>query len=74
MTYMRIALKRPTVSMVSTMIDKFFSFVSAILPELIKLYNSIQSDEELTEDEEVQLAMSIIRKAKNKQAREEIEG
>jgi len=56
------------------MIDKFFSFVSAILPELIKLYNSIQSDEELTEDEEVQLAMSIIRKAKNKQAREEIEG
>lgn len=60
--------------MVSTMIDKFFSFVSAILPELIKLYNSIQSDEELTEDEEVQLAMSIIRKAKNKQAREEIEG
>lgn len=42
-----------------------------ILPELTQLFNSVK-DGNLSEEDEKQLAMNIIRKAKDQQAKEEI--
>lgn len=57
------------------MITEFFKFMESIMPELINLFNKLVLDEQLlSEEEEKQIAMNLIRKAKDAQAKKEIEG
>lgn len=55
-------------------IEKLLHYVIALLPELVALINHVESDKPLNEEVERQLAMNIIRKAKDLQAKKEIEG
>ena len=51
----------------------FLKFLNAIFPLLTELYMSIV-DNKVTSEEELRLAMKLVRKAKDAQAREEIKG
>jgi len=51
----------------------FLKFIASLGPELFELFSKTQN-KELNEENEKQLAMNIIRKAKDEQARKEILG
>lgn len=55
------------------MITEFFRFVETVLPVLVNIFHYVK-DGIYDEEKEHQLALDLIRAAKDKQAKEEIEG
>lgn len=54
-------------------IQKILEFIIAMLPEIVAIVNHVEAGVD-DEEKERQLAMDVIRAAKNAQARREIEG
>lgn len=55
-------------------LEQFWKFIQPLIPSLIDIYDYVTDEKEQTEEKEHQLAMDLIRAAKNAEARKEIEG
>ena len=55
-------------------LEQFWKFIQPLIPSLIDIFDYVVDEKNQTAEKEQQLAMDLIRAAKDAQAKKEIEG